>query len=65
MFVIKHGAVIIVDILQTKVFILVKLIDCGEAICKVTDNPGPLSIIFQKSFQQTPWCISLLFGRRI
>ena len=54
------------DILRTKVFILVKLIDCSKAICKVTDNPGPLSTIFQKSFQQTP-CVSVpylvLFGQ--
>ena len=64
-FVIKYGAVIIVDILRTKVFILVKLIDCSKAICKITDNPGPLSTIFQKSFEQTPWKLVPLLGKLI
>ena len=45
------------DILRTKAFILVKLIDCSKAICKVADNPGPLSTLFQqkKNLQQTLW----------
>jgi len=41
-FVIEYGAVIIVVIFRTKVFI--------KAICKVIDNPGPLSSSFQKGF---------------